>query len=166
MSEAQHLADAFRDLLTGRANGVFASLETATADLTAAQAAASPGPRFNSVWAIVNHVWFWQETLLRLLREQDAPHAELGAPDHSGWPPAGEASDEAGWQAARARVFACNRELADGIASLSDEALAQPLYKWNAPKYKAAQDIIAHNCYHTCEVISMRHMLGLWMERT
>jgi hypothetical protein len=26
--------------------------------------------------------------------------------------------------------------------------------------------LIAHNGYHTCEIISIRHMLGLWLERT
>jgi len=24
----------------------------------------------------------------------------------------------------------------------------------------------AHNSYHACEVISIRHMLGLWLDRT
>jgi hypothetical protein len=65
MSEAQHLADSLERLFSNPKSGVFAPFITVTDGLTAAQAATVPAPRFNSVWAVVNHVWFWEETLLR-----------------------------------------------------------------------------------------------------
>ena len=166
MSEAQHLSQALNRYFTNPNVGVFASFATATDGLTAAQAAAVPLPRFNSVWAIVNHVWFWEESLLRLLRGQPADHKALGAPDESGWSSAGDPTDEAGWEAARARALATNAELAADIARLTPEELDGELEAWQTRKHRAIQAIIAHDSYHTCEIICVRHMQGLWLERT
>ncbi len=166
MSEAQHLSTSLKRLFFGSTVGVFAPFEVATDGLTAAQAAAVPAPRFNSVWGIVNHVWFWQESLLRLLRDQSADHTLLGAPDGSGWPPAGGPTDETAWQAARQRALEVNTNLAEFVAHLTDEELAQTLTSWNGPKHRAVQSIIAHNSYHTGEIICVRHMQGLWLENT
>jgi hypothetical protein len=51
-------------------------------------------------------------------------------------------------------------------AALSDEMLAAPLAPGRAAPWQLIQAMIAHNAYHTCEVISIRHMLGLWLDRT
>lgn len=166
MSEAQHLASALTRHFSGPGAGAFMPFEVATEGLTAAQAAAVPMPRFNSVWAIVNHVWYWQEVLLRLLRNQPATHEALGAPDPSGWGLAGDPSDEAAWQADRQRALAGNAALAEAVARLSEADLVETLEAWHSPKYQAIQSIIDHNSYHTCEIISVRHMQGLWLERT
>jgi hypothetical protein len=60
MSEAQHLADALEGLFANPEHGWFTPCSVAVTGLTAAQAASVPAPRFNSVWAVVNHVRFWQ----------------------------------------------------------------------------------------------------------
>jgi len=52
------------------------------------------------------------------------------------------------------------------VASLSDEEIAQPTAPGRAKRYQAIQGLIAHNSYHTCEIISIRHMQGWWLERT
>ncbi len=164
MSEAHHLAEALTRHFVGSTMGAFIPFEAATAGLTPAQAAAVPAPRFNSVWAVVNHVWFWQETLLRLLRDQPAHHEILGASDSSGWPAAGDSNDEAGWQTARQRALEVNLTLAGEVARLSEVEMVEILAAWSSPKYRAIQSIIAHNSYHTCEIISIRHLLGWWVE--
>jgi len=166
MSEAQHLAHSLERLFSNPASGVFAPFITVTDGLTATQAASVPAPRFNSIWAVVNHVWFWEESLLRLLRGQSATPEELGATTDHGWPPAGSASDEASWQAARARALSTNAELAQYIRSLSDEAMDQPLEAWGTVRARAVLSIIAHDSYHTCEIISLRHMQAWWLEGT
>ena len=67
MTEAQHLADALKGLFADPEHGLFTAFTVAVDGLTAAQVAAIPAPRFNCIWAVVNHVRFWQEyTLLRL----------------------------------------------------------------------------------------------------
>jgi len=73
---------------------------------------------------------------------------------------------EAAWEAVVERCLEGNCELAEATAALSDEALAAPLAPGRAAPWQLVQGIIAHNAYHTCEVISIRHMLGLWLERT
>jgi hypothetical protein len=166
MSEAQHLSQALNRYFTNPNVGVFASFASATDRVTAAQAATVPVPRFNSVWGIVNHVWYWEETLLRLLRGQPVTHQMLGAPDESGWVPAGDPADDAGWAAARSRALATNAELATEIAGLTPEQLEEELEAWQTKKHRAIQAIIAHDSYHTCEIICVRHMQGLWLERT
>jgi DinB superfamily len=112
MSEATHFATALTEYFANPDNGAFASFTAATDGLTAAQAAAVPGERMNSVWAVVNHVWFWNEGPRRKLLGQAFEPADLGAPDWSGWPPAGDPSDEAAWQAARARAIDANAAFA------------------------------------------------------
>ena len=75
-------------------------------------------------------------------------------------------ADEAGWQAAVERCLGVNRELAEAVAALSDEASAAPLAPGRAAPWQLIQGMIAHNAYHTNEVISIRHMLSLWLDRT
>lgn len=162
MSESEHIAIALEEIFT--AGGPFLPFTAATDGLSAAQAAAIPAPRFNSVWAVVNHMSFWQETLILLLRGLPIDFRALGAPDPRGWPPAGAPDDEAAWQAARARTIAGNTELAQLVASLSDQALGRQIEAWRIPGHRAVQGIMAHNSYHICEIISIRHMLGLWLE--
>lgn len=166
MPEPAHLADAFDRHFSNPIHSAFTNFVVISDGLTAAQAASVPGPRFNSVWAITNHVWFWQEALLRLLRGEKVDCADLGAADWSGWPPAGEPADESGWQAARQRTLDCNLALTKFIAGMSAEELEEQLTAWRSPKHQAINSILVHNAYHTCEIISVRHMQGFWVEKT
>lgn len=141
-------------------HGLFTSFATAVAGLTAVQAATVPAPRFNSVWAVVNHVRFWQEVTLRQLRGLPVDRRALGA--ENGWPPLGDPADEVGWESAVQRCLEVNRELAEAEAALGDEALAAPLAPGRAAPWQLIQDMVAHNAYHTNEVISIRHTAKPW----
>jgi hypothetical protein len=163
MSEAQHLAEALVALFTHTDNGWFAPYTEVVAGLSAAQAGTVPAPGFNSVWAVTNHIWYWQEIVYLPLRGLPEDRKAMG--DEIGWPPAGSPDDEADWLAAVERVVQQNRDMADLVARLSDEELAQPMFPGRANGYQAIQGVIAHNSYHICEAISIRHMLGLWLER-
>jgi len=164
MGEAQHLAEALEGLFARPEHGWFTPFCVATDGLTAAQAAHIPAERFNSIWAVVNHVRFWQEVVLMRLRGQRIDRRALGG--KSGWPAAGEADDESGWQAARERALAVNHELAEAVSNLSDDELEQAIAPTSASRHQAIQGLIAHNSYHTNEIISIRHLQGLWLERT
>ncbi len=164
MSEAQHLSDALEGLLTRSDNGWFTPLTVATEGLTADQAATIPAPGFNSIWAILNHVWFWQRFVALRLAGTQPDRKELGS--ERGWPSVPEPIDEGAWQRARERVITTNAELATAVARVTNEELNQPIVEGRAKRYQVIQGIIAHNSYHTCEIISVRHMLGLWLART
>jgi hypothetical protein len=89
MSEATYIAEALKQLFTSATPGWFSPFITATDGLTAEQAATVPAPRFNSVWAVVNHVRYWQEAALLQLQQLPVDGALLGSDDGSGWPPHG-----------------------------------------------------------------------------
>ena len=163
MTEAEHLADALTGFFGRADNGWFTSFATAVAGLTAQQAAWVPGPGFNSVWSLVNHVWFWQKFHLPLLRGLPAEQTLRHEDD---WAPVADPADEAAWQAACRRAVEVNAELAAYVAGLTDEELAQPSAPGKRRRQQVIQGIIAHNSYHTCEIISVRHMQGLWLEET
>ncbi len=166
MIEGEQLAAPFLDLFATNRVGAHLPFAPATLGLTAAQAAAAPAPRFNSIWAITHHVTFWQETLLRLLQGRPAEWRDLGAPDPNGWPPAGDPANDAAWLASRNRAIAVNAQLADHVSRLEAAALDAEFPAWGNTVRRAVLGIFAHNSYHTAEIITVRHMQGWWLPET
>lgn len=166
MSTTNHAAEALELLFASDTPGWFSPFSAATDGLAAAQAARVPMERFNSVWAVVNHVRYWQEAALLQLQQLPVDSAELGSEDGSGWPPVGSSTDEAAWQEARARALRANAALASYVASLSEAELDQPISDGDAwqTRRHLVYSMIAHNSYHTCEITSIRHMQGLWFD--
>ncbi len=164
VSEGRHLAEALEQLFVSSTPGWFTPFVAVLDGLTASQAVAIPAERFNSVWKVVNHVRFWQEAALRQLQNLPVDYAELGSADGTGWPPVDDPSDEAAWQTAKTRVCEANQALAQYVSGLHEAALDEPISDsaaWNTRRH-LIQSMIAHNSYHTCELISIRHMQGLW----
>lgn len=163
MSEAKHLSVGLIEGFNSADPHAFAPFGAATAGLSAAQAAHSPGERLNSIWAVVNHLWFWNEVPLRKLRGEPVEPSDLGAADWNGWPPPGDPADEAAWEAARARALAANAAYATAVAELDPQALAGDLPGWG-PAWAVVQGMLAHNAYHIGEIVTLRHLQGLWIE--
>ncbi len=164
MSESRYLAEALEQLFTSTAPGWFSPFAAATDGLSAEQAATVPAPHFNSVWAVVNHVRYWQEAALLQLQQQPVDSAALGSADGSGWPPTGSTADETAWQEARRKALETNAALARYVADLTDAELEQPIAEgdgWNTRRH-LIYSMIAHNSYHTCEITTIRHMQGWW----
>jgi len=164
MSEANHLADALVGWLSDPDNGWFTSFVEAIKGLTDEQAAEIPSAGFNCIWAVLNHMSYCQEYVLHLLRGESEDTMEReGKKD---WQPIVRPYEEQAWRADCEHLLALNKELSQVVAFFSDEELAKPYASGKAPRYQIIQGIIAHNCYHTNEVISIRHMLGYWLEKT
>lgn len=160
MSESEHLADALTGFLLDEEAGWFASAYTAIQDLSAVQAATIPAERFNSVWTVVRHMTYWTSFLLFRLRGQEP--AGLG----EDWATIPDPTNEKAWEEDKQKLADVTRELAALVGTWSDEMLEQT-YGENRPKrWQVIHGIINHNSYHTNEIISIRHMLGLWMEQT
>lgn len=163
MSEVQHLAHVVENHFSNPKASAFAHFVTVTEGLTAAQAAQAPAERFNSVWGVVNHVAFWQEVTRLGLLGQSIDLADWGLTEMgNGWPPLGEISD-VNWQVARQRALDSNRAFAQTIASLTDEQLHNDM-TWGGQIWQGILAIYSHNSYHTAEILSIRHMLGLWVD--
>jgi uncharacterized damage-inducible protein DinB len=164
MTQGEALADALKGLFSNPKAGWFTPISIAIQDLSAEQARQVPAERFNSVWGVVNHVRFWQDFKLKRLQGFSIRQEVLDS--HHGWPPIPEKPDQADWEASQAQMLKANQDLAVYIKSLSDDALHRPVSEGQPTPYQVIQGIIAHNSYHACEVISIRHMLGLWLEKT
>lgn len=156
MTEGEQIAAPLLDLFATARVGAHLPFAPATLGLSAAQAAAAPGPRLNSIWAITLHVTYWQEALLRLLQDR-------GAPEGASWSPPGDPADDAAWLAARTRAIAVNAQLADHMSRLDPAALDAPLEAWGQSVRQAVLGIFAHNSYHTAEIITVRHVQGWWL---
>jgi hypothetical protein len=166
MSQANHTAEALELLFTSTTPGWFSPFVTATDGLTAEQAATVPASHFNSVWAVVNHVRYWQEVALLQLQQRLVDSAALGSDDGSGWPRPGDPADESAWHGARRRALEANAALARYAATLTEAELDHPIAEgdeWNTRRH-LLYSMIAHNSYHTCEITTIRHMQGWWFD--
>lgn len=157
MSEAQHISETLDSMFLRPQNGWFTPFTVAITGLTAEQAARVPAEGFNSVWGVVNHVRLWHEYVLARLRGTE------GLRTDEDWRPPDEPADDEAWRADCARAIAVNSELAAFVAGMSDAELTAAAPGKAAP-WQLLQGLIAHNAYHTCEVISIRHMQGLWVQ--
>ena len=164
MSEAKHLADALVRLLTDAEGGWFTPLSVALEGLNAEQAAKVPGQGFNCVWSVVNHMTYWHDYLLQRLRGEK--ERMWGQSNKGSWQVIKQPYLEHEWIADRESLFATNKVLAAVVASFSDEEMDQPYSEGKSERHVVIQGIIAHNCYHTNEIISIRHMLGYWLKKT
>jgi hypothetical protein len=160
MSEAQRLAQQFARYFVVN-SGTFLPFTDATDGLTAAQALHVPREKFNCIWGVVNHVCYWQEAAMLIIQGSEKKPETLGG-DKGGWH-SPEQADDAGWLALRARTIDMNAQLANAVAALNDEQLHTVLSAWNSSPYEMTQSLLAHNSYHTCEIISLRHLQGLWV---
>jgi hypothetical protein len=77
-----------------------------------------------------------------------------------------EQSHPGSQETSQERMISANQKLPEYISTLSDDALHQPVAQGRPSPYQVIQGLIAHNSYLTCEVISIRHMLGLWLDKT
>ncbi len=164
MSEAHHLSDALTGLLANPESGWFTSVVIAIEGITAEQAARIPSDGFNSIWGVINHMSYWQEFILRRLRGESVEY--MMAEGKESWRTIEQSYDEQAWQADCEHLVAVNKELAEFVAGFSNDDLDESYAEGKAKRYQVIHGVIAHNCYHTNEIISIRHMLGHWLERT
>ena len=164
MSEAVHLAEALTGLFSSRECFWFVTYPAAVEGLSATQAASSPGPRFNSVWGVTLHLSLCQRFALTVLRGDPVDVNEIFAAGV--WPPVHDPEDEVAWQQAKADVLAANHALAECVAGLSEADLEKELAPIGIKAYPYIQGHLAHNSNHLCEIVSIRHMQELWLEKT
>jgi uncharacterized damage-inducible protein DinB len=128
----------------------------ATADLLASvspdMAAARPVADGHSVWEIVLHMTGWQREVARRLGG-----ATPGLPDEGDWPEPPASSQEA-WDRAKADLRESLEQLADAVASLSDQDLEDRIGTSSRPlgtgvtKAETAMGMLQHNAYHSGQI--------------
>jgi hypothetical protein len=163
MSQAAHIAEGLQECLGKPDLYWFVSYVTAVEGLTAEQAARVPAPRFNSIWGVTLHLTLCQRFAKAVISGEPADPAVFFS--EGVWPAIREPGSEAAWQQAKAGLLAANRALAECAAAVPDERLDDPA-TGGFKRYQYLQGHLAHNSYHMGEIVSIRHMLGLWLENT
>ncbi len=165
MSEINHLAEVLEGHFTNPKPSSFLHFVVVSDGLTGEQAAQVPGERFNSIWAVTNHMAFWLEYTRSALVNKTIDLTAWGMTElGNGWPPVGEVSD-AKWLAARQRALDVCRALTTAVRALDEASLEEPCEKlFGGKPYQAILAMYGHNCHHTAEILTIRHMLGLWVD--
>jgi hypothetical protein len=164
MSEASHLAESLSDHFSTPNYYWFVSYPAIVAGLTAQQAGCAPGPRFNSIWQVTLHLAICQRFALAVLRG-DAIDMREFFPEGA-WPPVHDPGGQAAWEQAKNDLLAANHNLAAYVARIPDEILDQELPVVNMKVYGYIHGHLAHNSHHLNEMICIRHMQGLWFDKT
>jgi uncharacterized damage-inducible protein DinB len=122
-----------------------------------ADAARRPAEGLNSIWAVVNHVSFWHDVVLRRLRGEVSTDSEAR---ESGWslPAAGGAGN---WTRAQQELIARNAAVAEAVGALSPTQLEEPWAPGRAPRWQLAYGLMNHTSHHTADVLIARHLLRI-----
>ncbi len=155
-SEARHLATELVAFVSSDAQPWFTPLMKALAGVDGRTAERIPAPGLNSVWAVVNHMSFWMDLVLRRLKGEPVTDAEA---IESGWslPSAGS---EAEWRRTCREIESRAAELARLIGELRPEELAGPWAHGRAPRWQLINGLINHTSHHIADVLTARHLLG------
>lgn len=160
MADPVYLAASLQRFFASNRNGWLCPFTEAVAGLTAPDAACSPDPELHSIWALVEHISFEHECIIRRLRGDEIDPEALG--HEYGWPPVGAPDDEAAWQSACQTAVRRNEELAALVKSLSDEELAAASPSGKDPLW--LHGLLAHSAYHVGQIVLLRRLLGTWKD--
>lgn len=165
MSELNRLADAMEQYFVNPRPISFVHFVVVSDGLSGAQATYVPGEHFNSIWAITNHMAFWMDYMRAAFLDEDVDLAAWDLKEAGqGWPPLGTMSDEA-WQIARQRAMDICCSFAAAIRTLDPALLEQPQERlFGGTPFQTISLIFGHNCYHTADLLTVRHMQGLWVD--
>jgi uncharacterized damage-inducible protein DinB len=149
MSEIHRIAKQLQRTFQGRAfHGP--AVEEALEGVTARMAAAHPPRVTHSIWEIVRHMTFWQDTARRWLQ------GDTRRPDpDEDWPEVTDISEGA-WKATLAELRRSNSELRDAVLLLDESRLEQPLFEQMLKAETVLHGIIQHNIYHTGQIALLK----------
>jgi len=158
MSEIERISDQFRRAFDGEAwhgPSVMSILDGVTAE----QAAAHPIPGAHSIWELTLHIQAWEGACLRRL---SGDPAQLR--DSEDWPPVNDTSETA-WQNTKQELAQTHQQLLQGLASVDDSRLDQPIIEDPQTGYSSVYVTlhggIQHDLYHAGQIAVLKKALGL-----
>ena len=151
MSEVHRIAKQLQRTFQGRAfHGP--AVEEALAGVTAKVAAAPSPSGGHSIWQLVQHMTFWQDTVRRWLQGDH----KRPAPDED-WLKIKDKS-EAAWQEALRALRKSNDLLRDEVMVLDESRLEEPIFEGMSKVYVALHGIIQHNTYHSGQISLLKNI--------
>lgn len=130
------------------------SLLDALEGLTAEQAAWKPRKKgAHSIWEIVNHTTYWKDFLVQRLNGSTAKFS-----DEESW--VVEETSEEAWAKAVTRLKHTHNAL---MRRLREKTLNldKPFPGEKMPTSEALYGVLAHDCYHTGQILTLRQMQGI-----
>ena len=153
MSEVHRIVKELHRTFRGRAFHGPAIEETLEGVSAKTAATKTPGGA-HTIWQIVLHVTYWQDTLRRWLQGDTRRPA-----DGEDWPGVHDNS-EAAWQQALADLRRSNEQLRDEVMVLDETRLDEPLFEGMSKTYVALHGILQHNIYHAGQISLLKKING------
>jgi uncharacterized damage-inducible protein DinB len=120
------------------------------ADVPASAANDRPIPGAHTIAEIVQHLSYWKDAVRRRLA------GETVLPTEAEQWPAVPGPDEAAWQEALALLRTRHQALAEAVARLRDEQLADPVGGKDYDVYVLLHGAIQHDLYHTGQIALLK----------
>jgi hypothetical protein len=152
MREIDRIAKQLEKTFTGRAwhgPAVEEVLQGVTAEV-----AAAPSPGDHTIWQIVEHMTFWEDTARRWLAG-DRTRPE----DEDSWKPVTDTSEPA-WQATLERQRKAHAAMLAQVAKLDDGRLSEKLFDDMPSVYAILHGVVQHNVYHAGQIAVLRKAVG------
>jgi uncharacterized damage-inducible protein DinB len=124
------------------------------ADITAAQAAATPVAGAHSIWELVLHMAVWKRVVRRRLEGERINDL----PPHEDWPPVGDTRDAA-WKDAVEDLRRAHRELLAIVGTVTEQRLDEPLVGEGTTTYSiytTLRGIVEHDLYHAGQIAILK----------
>jgi hypothetical protein len=112
-----------------------------------------------SAWQLLEHMRIAQADIVSFSGNHDGKYEELKFPDDY-WPKAAAPPDAKAWDVSVAAVHADR----DAMIRLLEKGELTQVFPWGDGQNLAREAItlIAHNSYHTGELLALRRLLGIW----
>jgi uncharacterized damage-inducible protein DinB len=151
MSEVHRIVKQLQRTFQGRAfHGP--AVEEALEGVSAKMAAARVGNASHSIWQIVNHMTFWQDTARSWLQ------GNTRRPDPGeDWTEVKDTSDAA-WQETLRKLRRANDELRDEVMVLDESRLEEPIFPQMSKVEVVLHGIIQHNIYHAGQIALLKKL--------
>lgn len=112
----------------------------------------------HTVWQLVFHLNYWMDVELRCIETPEMAHS---ATDAASWPP--EAPPDAVTWEHEVALFRTNLAQLDTLARARASTLARIVHRENGATVEAVLwGLVAHNSYHTGQIVQLRQALGAW----
>ena len=114
-----------------------------------------PDGNVRSIWQIVDHMIYWQEFSLALLRGETPENPEHAA---DSWTTQVSPTNESEWNHA-VNAFLEGIRAAEGFTDDLDQSVSA---RQGRSRAEVIGMLVGHNSYHLGQVVLIRRMLGAW----
>lgn len=136
-------------------------LSKALEGLTAEQAAWIPPSGGLSIWQLVNHMYYYNERILKRLQGQ-APSVPAAESNEATFGSPGAPLDHVGWSQHVERTTELAEQLHNNLVTLQDSRLEEAYLDSEQNWAQTLARWVLHDAYHTGQIVLLRRQQGSW----